>query len=48
MLGQVNASHMGLRGGENRSDLQKNKTGLLGLTLMPEKSGNMKVGGLSG
>ena len=43
MLGQVNASHMGLRGGENRSDLQKNKTGLLGLTLMPEKSGNMKV-----
>ena len=43
MLGQVNASHMGLRGGENRSDLQKNKTGLLGLTLIPEKSGNMKV-----
>ncbi len=43
MLGQVNASHMGLRGGENRSDLQKDKTGLLGLILVPDKSGNLKV-----
>ena len=32
MLGQVNASHMGMRGGENRLDLHKDKTGLLGLT----------------
>ena len=43
MLGQINASHMGLRGGEDRTDLQKDKTGLLGLTLVPEKSGKMKV-----
>ncbi|MEN8125513.1 MAG: S41 family peptidase [Bacteroidota bacterium] len=43
MLGQINASHMGLRGGESRSDLQKDKTGLLGLTLIPENSGKMKV-----
>ncbi len=43
MLGQVNASHMGLRGGEDRLDLHKDKTGLLGLTLLPLKSGYMKV-----
>jgi C-terminal processing protease CtpA/Prc len=43
MLGQVNASHMGLRGGENRLDLHKDKTGLLGLTVIPLKSGNVKV-----
>ncbi len=48
MLGQVNASHMGLRGGEDRLDLQKDKTGLLGLTLKPLKSGNMKVQYLTG
>lgn len=43
MLGQVNASHMGLRGGEDRLDLHKDKTGLLGLTIVPLKSGNVKV-----
>ena len=43
MLGQVNASHMGMRGGENRLDLHKDKTGLLGLSTIPVKSGGVKV-----
>ena len=43
MLGQINASHMGLRGGESRTDLQKDKTGLLGLTLEPQENGAMQV-----
>lgn len=43
MLGQINASHMGLRGGEDRSNLQKDKTGLLGLTLTPQQDGAMRI-----
>ncbi len=43
LLGQVNASHMGLRGGKSRAELQKDKTGLLGLTVYPLKSGHVKV-----
>ncbi|MDO5972027.1 S41 family peptidase [Flavivirga aquimarina] len=43
MLGQINASHMGFRSGEQREDLQRERTGLLGLELMPEKNGSLKV-----
>jgi len=43
MLGQINASHMGLRSSEDRDDIQKDKTGLLGLTLIPQNSGSMKI-----
>lgn len=43
MLGQVNASHMGYRSGEQRENLQRERTGLLGLELMPEKNGSLKV-----
>ncbi|RUA08748.1 MAG: peptidase S41, partial [Flavobacteriia bacterium] len=43
LLGQVNASHMGLRGGGTRADLQKDQTGLLGISIEPQKSGNVKV-----
>ena len=32
MLGQLNASHMGLRGGENPKETQSQRTGLLGIT----------------
>lgn len=38
MLGQVNASHMGLYG-RDRADTQKEKTGLLGIEIKPEKNG---------
>ncbi|AUP77583.1 S41 family peptidase [Flavivirga eckloniae] len=43
MLGQVNASHMGFRSGEQREDLQKENTGLLGLELVPNKDGSLQV-----
>ena len=43
MLGQVNASHMGMRNAVDRKKVQKDKTGLLGLTLTPDGSGNVKV-----
>ncbi len=39
MLGQVNASHMGLYGGETPEKLQKEHTGLLGVELRPLKKG---------
>ena len=32
MLGQLNASHMGLRGGDNPKETQRQRTGLLGVT----------------
>ena len=32
MLGQLNASHMGLRGGENPKETQSQRTGLLGIS----------------
>jgi tricorn protease len=38
MLGQINASHMGLYGSD-RGDLQKEKTGLLGAEVEPLKQG---------
>ncbi|MDO5981485.1 S41 family peptidase [Flavivirga spongiicola] len=43
MLGQVNASHMGFRSGEQRDHLQRERTGLLGLELFPDKNGSLKV-----
>ncbi|WP_303317897.1 S41 family peptidase [Flavivirga abyssicola] len=43
MLGQVNASHMGFISGEQRENLQREKTGLLGLELLPDTNGNTKV-----
>jgi C-terminal processing protease CtpA/Prc/tricorn protease-like protein len=43
MLGQINASHMGFRSGENREDLQRERTGLLGLEFNPNNDGSLKV-----
>ena len=43
LLGQINASHMGLRGGERREDLQREVTGLLGLEFTPTPKGRLKV-----
>lgn len=39
MLGQINASHMGMYRGENRAALQKQSTGYLGIAVKPEKKG---------
>jgi len=39
MLGQVNASHMGLYRGENQKQTQETKTGLLGVELLPTDAG---------
>ncbi len=39
MLGQLNASHMGLRGGANPEDLQTERTGLLGIEVQQDKAG---------
>jgi len=38
MLGELNASHMGLYGGD-RAETQKESTGLLGITIQPLKEG---------
>jgi tricorn protease len=43
MLGQINASHMGFREGEDREDLQKETTGLLGLEVKPNENGSLNV-----
>ncbi len=43
MLGQINASHMGLYGGEQREDLQRESTGLLGVEFMPKNNGSLEV-----
>ncbi|MEW4922826.1 S41 family peptidase [Algibacter sp. 2305UL17-15] len=43
MLGQINASHMGLYKVETREDIQKETTGLLGIELEPTSNGNLKV-----
>jgi tricorn protease len=42
MLGELNASHMGLRGTPERADTQNDATGMLGVELLPTKEG-MKV-----
>jgi len=39
MLGELNASHMGMRGIKPREDLQKEKTGLLGIRLETAENG---------
>ncbi len=39
MLGQLNASHMGLRGGDNPEETQQERTGLIGVEVVPEENG---------
>ncbi len=39
MLGQLNASHMGLRGGDNPEDTQTERTGLLGIEVTMVEDG---------
>ena len=39
MLGQINASHMGLYSGENRADVQSDRTGMLGVEFAPDSRG---------
>ena len=39
MLGQLNASHMGMRGGMSPEDLQRERTGLLGIEVEPTSQG---------
>ena len=41
MLGQVNASHMGLYRGENQKQTQRTRTGLLGVEVFPTDKGLM-------
>ncbi len=48
MLGQINASHMGFRAGEFREDLQRQTTGLLGLEVIPNNNGSLKVEAIVG
>ncbi|TNJ42963.1 PD40 domain-containing protein [Tamlana fucoidanivorans] len=43
MLGQINASHMGLYGTETREQLEREYTGFLGLEVEPTKTGSLKV-----
>ena len=43
MLGQVNASHMGLYRGENQKKTQRTRTGLMGVEVYPTDKGLMVV-----
>ncbi|MGZ0017490.1 S41 family peptidase [Yeosuana sp. AK3] len=43
MLGQINASHMGFGLGEDREELQKETTGLLGIEVKPNLNGSLNV-----
>lgn len=43
MLGQINASHMGMRGGEPRTSLQRQNTGQLGIEVKPLEDGSVEV-----
>ena len=43
MLGQINASHMGFRSGEQREELQNEATGLLGVEFKPKSNGSLAV-----
>lgn len=43
MLGQINASHMGMYREEERADLQKDVTGKLGVTVSALENGSVKV-----
>lgn len=46
MLGQINASHMGLYRGDLRKEVQSTKTGLIGVELKPVQDGVQVVGKL--
>lgn len=46
MLGQLNASHMGLYNGDLRKEVQKSKTGLIGVELKPVSGGVQVIGKL--
>ena len=39
MLGQLNASHMGIRGGANPEQTQRESTGLIGIEIIPDPNG---------
>lgn len=39
MLGQINASHMGLYPGENRAEIQRDRTGRIGVEFQPDSKG---------
>ena len=43
MLGQVNASHMGMSRGEERKSVQKESTGILGLEFETLNNGSVKI-----
>ena len=43
MLGQVNASHMGMSGGEERKSVQSERTGYLGMEFQPNTNGSLRV-----
>ncbi|XLS30646.1 S41 family peptidase [Flavobacteriaceae bacterium M23B6Z8] len=43
MLGQINASHMGMYRGEERTELQKQETGLLGVSVIPADKKGVKI-----
>ncbi|UOB17133.1 S41 family peptidase [Abyssalbus ytuae] len=43
MLGQINASHMGMYGGEKREDLQQQRSGQLGIEVYPLEDGTVKI-----
>jgi C-terminal processing protease CtpA/Prc len=43
MLGQINASHMGLYPGENRADVQRESTGRIGVEFIPTSGGKLQV-----
>lgn len=46
MLGQINASHMGLYRGDMRKEVQSTKTGLIGVELKPVANGVQVIGKL--
>jgi len=43
MLGQVNASHMGMYRGEERKSVQRESTGILGLEFNPVSNGKLSI-----
>ncbi|MFK5878448.1 MAG: PDZ domain-containing protein, partial [Flavobacteriaceae bacterium] len=43
MLGQINASHMGIYRGENRADTQKETTGILGVEFDSSSKSSLKI-----
>lgn len=43
MLGQINASHMGMRSGEDRKSVQNERTGILGLEFKKTSKGELQI-----